>query len=280
MGNYKPIIRIENENIVIENIYPFSLMQTLDCGQAFRWEKDDNDIWHGIARNRSLSIKQENNRVILLNTSKNDFDAFWRDYFDIDRDYSKIIEEISVNETLSNATKLAGGIRILKQDPWEALCSFIISQNNNIPRIKGIIERLCVNFGEKINGGYSFPSAEKLATLTPEDLAPLRCGFRARYILDAAKKVSNKEIDFDRLFTCNIEEAREELMKICGVGLKVADCTLLFGFNRIEAFPKDVWIKRAMEKLFDGELPKIAEPYAGIVQQYIFHYARLTKLDI
>lgn len=280
MKNYNPKAYFIDNNTIVEDIAPFSLEQTLDCGQAFRWELSENGIWRGIAFNRALCVKQENNRIIFYNTSQSDFDGIWRKYFDIDRDYSEIINKISKNNVLKEATNFAGGIRILRQDPWETLCSFIISQNNNIPRIKGIINRLCENFGEKIDGGYTFPSASVVAKLTAEDLAPLRSGFRARYIIDAAKKVSDGEIDLDKLYTCDIDEARAELMKICGVGLKVADCTLLFGFYRIESFPKDVWIKRAMEKLFDGELPKVAEPYAGIVQQYIFHYARLTKLEL
>ena len=166
------------------------------------------------------------------------------------------------------------------QEPWETLCSFIISQNNNIPRIKGIIDRLCMNFGENQNGVYTFPSANIIAKLSLEDLSVLRSGFRAKYILDAAKKVSSGEIDLDTLKSMDIDSARQELMKIKGVGPKVADCTLLFALEHIEAFPKDVWIKRAMEKLFGGQLPECAVPYAGIVQEYIFYYARTTKLDI
>ena len=143
------------------------------------------------------------------------------------------------------------------------------------------MERLCESFGEEITEGfYSFPSAERLASLTVEDLAVLRSGFRAKYILDAARKVASGEIDLEALKTEGLDDAREKLMTIYGVGAKVADCTLLFGLSHIDAFPKDVWIKRAMAKLFDGELPACAVPYAGIAQQYIFHYARMTKLDI
>lgn len=267
-------------NLIIKNVYPISLDQTLDCGQSFRWEKSGDNIWHGIAFEKSLSVMQNGDELVFFNTAESDFNNIWRDYFDLDRNYEKIIKSISRNRVLKNAVKVAGGIRILRQEPWETLCSFIISQNNNIPRIKGIISRLCENFGKKIDSGYTFPSAEDLKGISVDDLAPLRSGFRAKYIVDAVNKVTANEVDFDKLYTCDIDEARAELMKIKGVGLKVADCTLLFSFGRIEAFPKDVWIKRAMEVLFDGELPKEAVPYAGIVQQYIFHYARLTKLQI
>lgn len=270
----------ESGNVIIKNITPLSLAQTLDCGQAFRWECDNNGIWHGIAFGKSLNLKQENDCITLLNTTKYEFEAIWRNYFDIDRDYDEIINQVSQNSIIKTATDYAGGIRILKQEPWETLCSFIISQNNNIPRIKGIITRLCQKFGQETENGFTFPTAQKIAECTIEDLAELRSGFRARYIIDAAQKVARKEIDIDKLFYCDIDEARAELMKICGVGLKVADCTLLFGFGRIEAFPKDVWIKKALEKLFNGEIPKEAQEYAGIVQQYIFYYARETKLQL
>ena len=177
---------------------------------------------------------------------------------------------------LAEAAQFAPGIRILNQDPWEALCSFIISQNNNIPRIKGIVERLCQTFGDEIDDGwYTFPTAEKLASLEPEDLQPIRAGFRARYIVDGARKVSSGEINPEKIRVTEINSARSELMKITGVGIKVADCTLLFGLHRVEAFPLDVWMKRAMKTLFPEMSPKDFGEYAGIAQQYIFHYSRM-----
>ena len=164
----------------------------------------------------------------------------------------------------------------MRQDPYEALCTFIISQNNNIKRIKGIVGRLCESFGDEIEDGvYGFPTAERLAKLTPDDLAPLRAGFRNRYIIDSAKKVASGEVDLELCKTADYEAALAELMKITGVGVKVADCTLLFGMYRVEAFPIDVWMKRAMEKLFPGMTAADFGEYAGIAQQYIFHYSRM-----
>lgn len=273
-------IYMVGNDTVIEGIDCFSIPDTLDCGQAFRWQEDDGGHWHGIASGRHLEIYNENGLIVLKNTSQSDFESFWREYFDIDRNYSEIVSKISSNATLKKASEVGSGIRILKQEPWETLCSFIISQNNNIPRIKGIINRLCENFGDEIEGGYSFPTAQKISKLTLDDLMVLRSGFRAKYILDGATKFANNEINHDVLYKGNIDDARSELEKIKGVGPKVADCVLLFGYGRIEAFPRDVWIKRAMEKLFDGKLPDVAVGYEGIVQQYIFHYARKTKLDI
>ena len=264
----------ENGSIVISDIKNFQLAQTLDCGQAFRWSEDADGSWHGIAHGRTVRLIRQGDTLTIFDMTAEEFNSVWRNYFDLDRDYSSIVTACADNELLKNASLYGEGIRILNQDPWEALCSFIISQNNNIPRIKGIIERLCETFGEPINGGFSFPDASVLAPLTVEDLAPLRSGFRAKYILDAARRVASGEIDLEALRTMPYDEAREKLMIIKGVGGKVADCTLLFGLSHIEAFPRDVWIKRVMSEHFPDGLPQSAIPYAGIVQQYLFFYAR------
>lgn len=274
MSAYSPVAIESDNNVIISGVLNFDLEQTFDCGQAFRWTKISEVIWRGIANNRIIDIGYENETIILYNTNLTEYESFWRNYLDIDRDYSKIIDTISSNEILKDAANQNKGIRILKQDRWEALCSFIISQNNNIPRIKGIIERLCENFGQPLESGYSFPTAENIASLTVDDLACIRSGFRARYIIDGAKKYINGDIDLEVIATADIDTARNELMKITGVGTKVADCTLLFGFNRIEALPKDVWIKRAITEYFHGEFPECALPYAGIAQQYLFNYIR------
>ncbi len=269
----------KNNNIYIKGIEEFDLPHTLDCGQAFRWSCDENGLWSGVANDKFLSLqKLEDGTVVLYNVSENDFNLFWKNYFDLDRDYSKIVKILSQNETLKAACEYSYGIRILNQEPFETLCSFIISQNNNISRIKGIIQRFCEYFGEDKGGYYAFPKADKIANLTVEDLAPLRSGFRAKYLIDAAQKVANGEIDLYHLRYAPLDVARDELMKIKGVGPKVADCALLFSHHQDRAFPKDVWIKRAMDTLFNGELPDCAKEYAGIAQQYIFFYARDTKL--
>ena len=268
-------------NIEVVGIDDFSLAHTLDCGQAFRWSECDDGSWQGVAFGRYLKISAENKKLIFHDTDFEEFEAVWRSYFDIDRDYNYIKSILSADEILKKAAEFAGGIKVLRQDAWECLCSFIISQNNNIPRIKGIINRLCESFGEPIgNGFYSFPSAERIAALTLEDLAPLRSGFRAKYILDAAKRVVSGEINLKEISEMKSDAARSELTKIYGVGDKVADCVLLFGMGHINVLPKDVWIKRVLSRLFDGALPDFAAPYAGIAQQYLFHYARMTKLDI
>ncbi len=275
MPIHSPFATQKDGNVYISGVPHFGLEETLDCGQAFRWRPFDEESWIGIALGRKLRVGHKNGIITLYDCSLIEYEEKWRSYFDIDRDYGSIIETISHDKTLKKAAEENSGIRILKQDKWEALCSFIISQNNNIPRIKSIIDRLCENFGAPLSDdGYTFPEAEIIAGLTPEDLAPIRSGFRARYIIDGAKKYVSKEIDLNLIATADIETARAELMKITGVGVKVADCTLLFGFQRIDALPRDVWIKRAIEEYFGGTFPECASQYAGIAQQYLFNYIR------
>lgn len=278
MIKYSPKATQNGNNVEISGVEHFGLKETFDCGQAFRWQAFDENSWVGIAHGRKLRVGLNNGIITLYDCALDEYESIWRNYLDIDRDYGKIINIISENEVLKNAAAENSGIRILRQDKWETLCSFIISQNNNIPRIKGIVERLCENFGDALEGGgYTFPTAHKIAKLEPEDLAPIRSGFRARYIIDGARKYLNGEIDLDVIETADIDLARAELMKITGVGVKVADCTLLFGFNRIDALPKDVWIKRAIEEYFNGTFPECAKGYEGIAQQYLFNYIRLKN---
>lgn len=268
---------ISSENfIVIPDVRDLDLEQTLDCGQSFRWEKQNDGSFSGVAFGKYVNISLDGTDMIIKNAAPDD-EKIWREYFDLELDYGKIRGDISkLHPVLEEAARYAPGIRILRQEPYEALCTFIISQNNNIKRIKGIVARLCESFGDEIDEGvYTFPNAERLEELTPDDLAPLRAGFRNRYIIDSAKKVASGEVDLELCKTADYDTARAELMKITGVGVKVADCTLLFGMHRVEAFPVDVWMKRAMEKLFPGMSANDFGEYAGIAQQYIFHYSRM-----
>lgn len=269
---------IENKNgIMVSGVTDLDLAQTLDCGQSFRWKQLNDGSFKGIAFNKCVTVRLDGTDLYIENTNKKDFENIWYDYFDFSLDYGKIRAEISkIHPVLCEAAKYAPGIRILRQEPYEALCTFIISQNNNIKRIKGIVQRLCECFGEQIaEGEFAFPTAEKMAELNPDDLAPLRAGFRNRYLVDAAQKVANGEVNLEKCRTLDYDEARNELTKITGVGTKVADCTLLFGLHRIEAFPIDVWMKRAMAKLFPDMSGQDFGEYAGIAQQYIFHYSRM-----
>ena len=275
---------IESSNtIILKDIDNFDLSQTFDCGQCFRWEKIDNTTFQGVAFDKFLRIEQINNEIKLYNTSKEEFENIWKDYLDLNTDYSKIWEEIkSKNIFLCDAYNFAPGIRILKQDPWETLCSFIISQNNNIPRIKKIILRLCNMYGEKIENSefYTFPAVSVLASLTEKDLEPIKAGFRVKYILDAAKKVSNFDVDLNSIFGMSLEKACETLMQINGVGPKVSQCTLLYGFHKLDAFPIDVWIKKVMDVYFPKYSFKDFGKYAGVAQQYLYYYSRANAAKL
>ncbi len=255
----------------------FDLKNTFDCGQCFRWEEAEDGSFTGIVKNKKVRILREGESVIIENCTDDDYNTLWKSYLDFDTSYDGIRQELVEHcPELKCAVDSIDGIRILRQDPWEALCSFIISQNNNIPRIKGIVAKLCEGFGDELSDGYSFPSADVIAQLSAEDLAPLRAGFRARYIIDAARKVSSGQVCLEQMYDAPIEECRKELMTITGVGAKVAECTLLYGLHRLEAFPIDVWMKKALSTLFSAvEISSLGE-YAGIAQQYIFHYSRIN----
>ena len=256
----------------------FHLAQTLDCGQAFRWQPcpQNPDVWEGTAFGRFLTLRQAGG-ALELRCPQEDFTRVWRSYFDLDTDYEAIRAALAgLHPNLRAAAEYAPGIRILRQEPWEALCSFVLSQNNNILRIKGIIRRFCQLFGQPLAGGaeFGFPPAEAIASLAAEDLAPLHAGYRAPYVLEAARAVAVGSLDLERIAREPAGYGREELRKIRGVGPKVAECVLLYGFHKTECFPLDVWMKRAMAVLLPGFTPEDLGPHAGIAQQYLFHYSR------
>ena len=251
------------------------LDQTLDCGQAFRWQKIPSDYvstYTGSFMDDSLTVSQTGDGMFIFhNTSETDFLGKWYDYFDFSTDYSELKRCFSEDETLAKACKFASGIRLLRQNDWECLISFIISQNNNIPRIKGIISRLCEHYG-----GH-FPSPAELSAETADSLAFLRSGFRAKYIADAAQKTASGLVDLGSIAAMPVEDARTALRTIKGVGPKVAECVLLFGMYRTEAFPVDVWIKRVLEQYYPDGFPDFAKKNGGIAQQYLFHYIRCNS---
>ena len=279
--------------VEITGVSDFDLVKIFECGQCFRWEADENGVYTGVAHGRVAMLRNSCNSgsgssagssSIFISGTLSDFDTIWRDYFDLDRDYAEIRRHICIDDFMRSATAFGEGLRILRQDKWEVLCSFIISQCNNIPRIKKIIAELCRQFGEQIRfdgiGGagktlYTFPSAKKLAQLKTDDLAPIRCGYRADYIIVAARAVADGALDLESLSRESPNTARAALKKLRGVGDKVADCVLLYGLNMPDAFPLDVWMKRAVAEHYGPAFdPGIFSPYAGIAQQYIFHYMR------
>lgn len=253
--------------------------RTFDCGQCFRWNADAEGKYRGVASGKAAVVWAEAGRTYIECAAGDIY--FWRDYLDMETDYAEARRSIEVCDYLRDCAAYGEGIRILRQDKWEALCSFIISQCNNIPRIKGIVEKLCSLYGEPVEAPWgearAFPTAERVADLSEEALAPLRSGYRAPYILAAARAVADGDIDLDATALLPCGEARAELKKLNGVGDKVANCVVLFGLHQLDAFPVDVWIKRAlaanMPKGFD---PSSLGKYAGLAQQYMFFHARET----
>lgn len=245
-----------------------SLKDTLPSGQCFRFSEHDG-VWTvkaGVGKNlRVLSVSQDDLSPITD-------DSFWSDFFDLGTDYDSLKAEFSkISPVMAKACEYAPGIRILNQDPWEALCSFVVSQNNNIKRIMGIIDRMCGFYG-----GGGFPTVESLVDAREDDLRMLGLGFRAPYIVNTARAVYDGSIDLDKLRNIDIDDARAILMKVKGIGPKVADCALLFGCHRLDCFPMDVWMKRVMAEWFPGHDKSIFGPNAGVAQQYLFHYARTS----
>lgn len=287
----------------ISNISPFSVKKTFDCGQSFRFEEVKNTRheceFAGFAYGKYISIANDNNDIYLYNVSYEEYVSKYAAFLGLDVDYNNINEEImslSKNENLHEAIDISNGIRILKQERWEALCSFIISQNNNIPRIKKLVSALCyacnenetVPYGmeehiadihKELKGSFSpFPTPGRVEKLGIEGLSELKMGFRAKYIYDAAQKVNSGEIDLLKISKLDTQSASQELQKIKGVGVKVAACTLLYGNAHLDAFPIDVWIKRVIEKYFDENFsPSDLGKYAGVAQQYLFYYERYIQ---
>lgn len=267
--------------VEISQLEDFNLSHIFECGQCFRFKKQADESFIGVAFGKVWHL-YEKDEIVYISGTLDDFEKFMRVFLDIDRDYGSIKKEFATDDFTKKATEYGSGIRILRQEPWEALCSFIISQCNNIPRIMSIIDVLCESFGEEVNflgeKYYTFPSYEKIASLDISDLAILKSGYRAKYILSVANALNNNEFSFDILENMDIKDCRKEVLKLHGVGIKVADCFLLFGMGKLDAFPIDTWIKKAQD-FYDGQMD--AEKYgkyAGIYQQYIFYYARSLNL--
>lgn len=261
------------------------LARTFSCGQAFRWKQYDG-MWFGCALGEAVCIEPRGSSLY-LSCGEAQL-PYWIRYLGLDRNYDELYHLLLADERTAPCMEYSKGIRVLRQEPYEALISFIISQNNNVKRIAGIIERLCAAYGQpKTHCGvdyYAFPTAEALSAAAKSDLERLGAGYRAQYIIDAAQ--ASLCYDFDALRTLDFAEAKNTLMLFSGVGPKVADCVLLFGLGFDEAFPADVWINRAAKHLYPEEESKQActlsarrfGSWAGAAQQYLFHYARLTGL--
>jgi len=262
----------------------FDPADTFECGQCFRWNRQEDESYIGVAHGRAVRVEKRGADVLIY-TNPEDFNGIWHDYFDLGLDYAKVASIVSVDHYTEKAARFARGMRILKQDKWEALCSFIISQNNNMDRIKSIIERLCALCGRPFyheeKQYFPFPEPAAVASLSPCRLASIGSGYRARYILEAARAVCGGSLDLEALDGLPFAQASERLQSLPGVGKKVAECVLLFGFHRLDSFPVDTWIKKALQRHYPADFdPSVFSPYAGIAQQYIFHYIRTTQRNM
>lgn len=276
----------EQQKIIIKDIKNFDPKHIFECGQAFRWYVEEDNSYTTIAYEKVLNVKNEGNDIILSNTNMEDFNNIWYNYFDLGRDYDEIKKQLSKDPILAEAIKFGEGLRILNQEPFEMVISFITSANNQIPRIKKSIELMSKNYGEKIDEKYySFPTPESLSKVSPEELKEIcKVGFRGERIVETAKIIAKGELNLDSIFNLNRDEGKELLMTLPGVGPKVSDCILLFAFNKDEAFPVDVWVKRVMEHFYlkeETNVKHIGEHgarifgnLAGFAQQYLFYYAR------
>jgi len=268
------------QDLVLTGVKHFDPAQTLDCGQAFRWKyNDDSSQFTGIAHGRRLELHFARDILTLKNVTQQEFEATWKEYFDFNRSYSGLRQHFTnTDETMTKALAFSPGLRLMRQDVWEVLISFILSQNSNIPRIKKMISLLCEHFGKPLPcGGFTFPAPEVLAKLNAYDLSPIRCGYRATYIIDAARRTADGSFNPVTLSTLSSEEIKKALLEIHGIGPKVAECVLLYGFGRVERYPIDVWVKRVMATLYPEGFPAALQKYSGIAQQFLFHYARMNK---
>ena len=285
-------IEEHNDYIKVNDVQNFNLRDIFECGQCFRWNETDEKTYIGIAFGKVIEVKLIEKDLYIYNATKEEVENIWIDYFDLTRDYGIIKEELSKDPLLAEAIEFGEGIRLLKQDPFELIISFIISANNRIPMIKRAIDRISQRWGEKIeykgNIYYTFPTIDRLRNATEEELKDCGVGFRGKYIKATVETLDDNMID--EMLNSNDDQCHKLLQKLSGIGPKVADCIMLFSMEKYSAFPVDVWVKRAMQHFYlapDVSLPKIREfardkfgKYAGFAQQYLFYYARENKIII
>ena len=292
-GVQKMNVSCENNVVTVDGVKDFRLGQILECGQCFHFDRLGEDAYEVIAYGRAVKMEQVGSVLRIYGASLEDYDGIWRSYLDMDNDYGLIKESvINADAALKTAVDEKDGIRILNQDFFETLISFIISQNKNIPQIRQCVKNISHRFGDDVIGYngetfYVFPDVQRLHEVTEDELRECKVGFRAPYIKNAVEAVYSGTVTQEQLDKLDVNAARELLMTIKGVGEKVANCVLMFGLGRREAFPVDVWMKRIMEQMyFDGRDTKKTEIEAfavkkfgklgGYAQQYLFDYARTT----
>ena len=285
---------MKEQKLVLKNIDSFKLEDIFECGQCFRWDKQEDGSYIGVIKNGVLKVSKQGKSVAFEGVLEGDINSIVYDYFDLETNYNDFKDRLSkIDDNMKRSIEFGNGIRILNQDLWEMVISFIISANNNIPRIKGIINRISEKVGQKVtwNGKdyFLFPSPEELSKLSVADLRALGTGFRDKRIYNTTQMIINKEFNLDSLIKIkSTEEIRNELLKLDGVGEKVADCILLFALHRFDTFPVDVWVRRVMNVLYihnedeakvnKKQIREVAYSLfgeiEGIAQQYLFYWAR------
>lgn len=305
-------IEYKNDKVILKGVKNFDIKQTFECGQCFRWQKQDDKRYVGIAFGKVLDVEQQDDDIILHNTCENDFNEIWRKYFDLDRDYTQIKKELSQDATLRKSVEYGYGIRVLNQEPFEMVMSYIISARNSIPVITRTINNISEKWGKAIeyNGKtyYTFPSVEVLSRVSEQELRDVGGSFRSPYIVDTSNKIYDailikqgkletedkieflSKYDLESIMALDDNTCHIALQNYNGVGAKVADCIMLFSMGKTSAFPVDVWIKRAMMHFYDASdmsLPKIRTfgrdrfgKLSGFAQQYLFYYARENGIKL
>ena len=284
---------MREETYILKNVKSFEPKHIFECGQCFRWNKQPDGSYTGVFRNNVINVKKDKGKIIFTGICEGNIEEICKEYFDLDTNYEEIKNKLSKIDTyLENSIKYGSGIRILKQDLWETIISFIISANNNIPRIKKIIERISKEYGEKIifrgQEYYTFPTPEQMKNVEVQDFRALGLGFRDVRLYETIQRTLKEQIDLEKIRReKNIEDLRNSLLQIPGVGPKVADCIMLFALKKYEVFPVDVWVRRVISELYfenKEQKPKQIQRFAqkqygslaGVAQQYLFYWRRDT----
>ena len=283
-----------NEGIIIKDVENFELDHIFECGQCFRWNKQDNGNYIGVVYGKVIELEKKDNDVKIYNINEDEFNKIWCDYFDLKRDYTAIKEKFEKDPLLKRSVNFGHGIRLLQQEPFELTISFIISSNNRIPMIKRAINNLSMKWGKEIEYKgqtyFTFPTEADLERASLEEIQSCGLGFRSKYVKDTVNRVYSGEVNLEFIKSQSDDVCHEELQKLSGIGPKVSDCIMLFSMQKYSAFPVDVWVKRAMQFFYlapDVSLPKIRifardkfEDLAGFAQQYLFYYARENNIKI
>lgn len=299
--DYKSV-EIKENYIILKDVVNFELPHIFECGQCFRWNRISDNDFIGVAFGRVIEVVKDGKDVTIYNSSRDDFYNIWEEYFDLKRDYSKIKNKLSNDPLLKKAVDFGYGIRILKQEPFEIVNSFIISANNRIPMIKRAIDNISRKWGTALEYKgktyYAFPTQEQLSKAEEQEIEACGLGFRAKYVKDTVNKIYNclqgvegfEQYDIYDIAKMDADSCHKALQLFNGIGPKVADCIMLFSMEKISAFPVDVWVKRAMMHFYvapDVSLKKIRDfgrdkfgEEAGFAQQYLFYYARENNIQI